>query len=218
MIIPYKEIYFTFNFTVLCMLVIPKSVFACMPLTANDVFIARIYPSQPEQPLTDSTSRYDVKMKQVTFPFRTIKTLFNYSKPSQWQSSFKIPEIRESALVIGLAYTPDGQKPHSYTITTLSLLTCQNDTLMIEKPMVSFTAWNREKGNCRHESAAEVSLLNGFLDHDQEYYLKKLRAKYPACESFSSQFPLINSAPPSYWSHIYNLFAHIKTWFIKIMF
>ena len=121
MIITYKEIYFTFSFTVLCMLVIPKYVFACMPLTANDVFIARIYPSQQERPLTDSTGTYDVKMEQVTFPFRTIKPLFNDSKPSQWQSSFKIPEIRESALVIGLAYTPDGQKPpflYSYNTFT----------------------------------------------------------------------------------------------------
>lgn len=196
--------------------VMPQPVFACMPLSANDVFIARIVSSQTKA-VADSASRYDIKMEHSSFPFRTIKTLFTYSKPHQWQSNFKTSNIGANSLVIGLAYTPDEHKSHFYSVTTLSLLDCKNDTLIIGKPVVSFIAWDREKGNCRRESSNNIALLDGFIAHDQAYYLQKLQAKYPTCDSLYSKFPLKNTAYQLFWTHIHNIFLHINNWFRNIL-
>jgi len=183
MIITNKKTYFINSLEIISILILAQPVLACMPLTANDVFIARIDSSQPP---IDSRNTYDVKMLQSTFPFRTIKTQFTYSIPLEWQSHFKVSDIHKNDLVIGLAYARDGQIPHSYTIATISLLNCKNDTLIIDKPLVSFISWNRENGNCRHNSYSDVDLLDGFIDHDQEYYLRKLKLKYPTCRALYS--------------------------------
>lgn len=195
---------------------VPNRALACMPLTANDVFIAR-FDSIQTQSSTHSINVYDVKMKHVTFPFRSFKTWFTYAEPYQWASNFNIPNIRRDDLIIGLAYTSDGNKVHDYSVETLSLLKCQNDILFIEKPIVYFTAWDRSKGRCHDMSSHAVGLLDGFIEHDQVYYLKKLQEKYPTCNSLYSTFPQITPNHQTYWAQIHDIFIRIKTWLLNMI-
>ncbi|WOE32919.1 MULTISPECIES: hypothetical protein [unclassified Acinetobacter] len=90
-------------------------------------------------------------------------------------------------MVIGLAYTPDGAKPKDYQISSLGLLQCNNNILSISKPVADFLSWDREKGYCTYRNHA---LLNGFLDHDQAYYLHKLQVRYPTCHQLYASFPV----------------------------
>lgn len=165
-----------------------QTVWACMPHSENDVFIARLQSSQPT--LMDNRQKgFDLQFSNPRFVFRTLKMWFFYSKPEHWQSDFELKSIKPNDLVIGLAYAASGNEPANYTVTSLATLSCENNELIVGKPLVPFLAWNRENGSCRHNSHDAIGILDGFIYKDQEYYLQQLQAKYPTCNKLNAAFP-----------------------------
>lgn len=165
-----------------------QTVWACMPHSENDVFIARLQSSQPT--LMDNQQKgFDLQFSNPRFVFRTLKMWFFYSTPKYWQSNFELKSITPNDLVIGLAYAASGNEPANYTVTSLATLSCENNELIVGKPLVPFLAWNRENGSCRHNSHDAIGILDGFIYKDQEYYLQQLQAKYPTCNKLNAEFP-----------------------------
>lgn len=164
------------------------TVWACMPHSENDVFIARLQSSQPT--LMDNQQKgFNLQFSNPRFVFRKLKMWFFYSTPEHWQSDFELKGIQPNDLVIGLAYNSDGGKPADYTVVSLATLSCENNKLIVGKPLVPFLAWNRVEGKCGHDSSYEVGILDGFIDEDQAYYLQQLQAKYPTCNKLNAAFP-----------------------------
>lgn len=169
-----------------------QTVWACMPLSKNDVFIARLQSSQPI--LMDNQQKgFDLQFSHYRFVFRTLKMWLMYSKTEHWQSDFELKGIEPNDLVIGLAYNQDGSKPKDYTVVSIATLSCRDDKLIVGKPLVPFLAWNRLEGKCGHNSSYKVGILDGFIEEDQAYYLQQLQAKYPTCDKLNAAFP-INAA------------------------
>lgn len=165
-----------------------QTVWACMPHSENDVFIARLQSSQPT--LMDNQQKgFDLQFSNPRFVFRTLKMWFFYSTPEHWQSDFELKGIEPNDLVIGLAYAASGNEPASYTVASLATLSCKNDKLIVGKPLVPFLAWNRVEGKCGHDSSYKVGILDGFIHEDQAYYLQQLQDKYPTCDKLNAAFP-----------------------------
>ena len=165
-----------------------QTVWACMPHSPNDVFIARLQSSQLT--LMDNQRKgFDLQFSNPRFVFRTLKMWFFYSTPEHWQSDFELKGIEPNDLVIGLAYAASGNEPASYTVASLATLSCKDDKLIVGKPLVPFLAWNRVEGKCGYDSSYKVGILDGFIDEDQDYYLQQLQAKYPICDKLNAAFP-----------------------------
>ena len=165
-----------------------QTVWACMPHSPNDVFIARLQSSQPT--LMDNQQKgFDLQFSNPRFVFRTLKMWFFYSTPEHWQSDFEFKGIEPNDLVIGLAYAASGNEPASYTVASLATLSCKDDKLIVGKPLVPFLAWNRVEAKCGHDSSYKVGILDGFIDEDQAYYLQQLQDKYPTCNKLNAAYP-----------------------------
>jgi len=165
-----------------------QTVWACMPHSPNDVFIARLQSSQPT--LMDNQQKgFDLQFSNSRFVFRTLKMWFFYSTPEHWQSDFELKGIEPNDLVTGLAYNQDGSQPENYTVVSLATLSCKDDKLIVGKPLVPFLAWNRVEGKCGHDSSYKVGIMDGFIDEDQDYYLQQLQAKYATCDKLNAAFP-----------------------------
>ncbi|KXO84347.1 hypothetical protein AYK86_07440 [Acinetobacter venetianus] len=158
--------------------------FACAPHSPNDVFIARL---QSVQQLSSSNHK-QLTFQYPDFIFQNLLTKIFSSKPKQWHSDFSIKTIKSNDLVIGLAYPPDKMTPQNYQISSLALLHCDKNIITIDHPISPFSAWNRRTQRCNNQSIP-MKLLDGFLEHDQTYYLKKLHQKYPTCGALFSAFP-----------------------------
>lgn len=165
-----------------------QTVWACIPHSPNDVFIARLQSSQPT--LMDNQQKgFDLQFSQHRFVFRTLKMWLMYSTTEHWQSDFELKGIEPNDLVIGLAYNQDGGKPKDYTVVSIATLSCKDDKLIVGKPLVPFLAWNRVEGKCGHDSSYKVGIMDGFIDEDQAYYLQQLQDKYPTCNKLNAAFP-----------------------------
>ena len=165
-----------------------QTVWACMPHSKSDVFIARLQSSQPTL-MDNQQEGFDLQFSHHRFVFRTLKMWLMYSTTEHWQSDFELKGIEPNDLVIGLAYNQDGGKPKDYTVVSIATLSCKDDKLIIGKPLVSFLAWNRVEGKCGHNRSYKVGILDGFIDEDQAYYLQQLQAKYPTCNKLNAAFP-----------------------------
>ncbi|MCP0910920.1 MULTISPECIES: hypothetical protein [Gammaproteobacteria] len=155
---------------------------ACEPHSPDEVFIARV------QSFESGENQTKFQFSNHNFIFRPLMAWFRYSSPNEWNSDFKIKNIKKGSLIIGLAYPPDGNQARKYQVSSLALLQCKNDVISISKPSVPFLVWNREKGHCFYTDKS--GLLNGFLEKDQTYYLHKIQAKYPTCRKLYSAFPM----------------------------
>ena len=191
-----------------------RTVWACMPHSDDDAFIARLQSSQPTL-LDNQQKGFDLQFSNPRFIFRTLKMWFFYSKPEQWQTHSDFKSIQPNDLIIGLAYNQDGGKPADYTVVSLATLDCKDDKLIIGKPLVPFLAWNRENGSCRHDSHDGIGILDGFIDEDQEYYLQQLQAKYPNCNKLNAAFPSgADKSASEQGSHAQTSFwGKIRLWF-----
>ena len=195
-----------------------KQALACMPHTPDDVFIARFQSSQAMQ---DDRTIFSVQLRADQFIFRSWIDQFRYAKPKQWQSEFSSQNIAKDSLIIGLAYTPDGAKPEQYQIASFAMLSCQNDRLSISKPVTSFFAWDRNRSSCEYTDGKTIGILDGFIQYDQNDYLKKLQQKYPNCQQLNVAFPkaVVNDTQQNiqqlsgflhWWNKLLNSF---KSWF-----
>lgn len=160
--------------------------FACAPHTPQDVFIARFQSATEKQLNTPNTV---VDLSAEKFIFRSGLDAFRYSKPKQWHSSFAIQHIPKEQIIIGLAYAPDGNNADEYQIVSFAKLNCENDRVSISKPIAPFLAWNKETSNCMHRNNETVGILDGFIEHDQKYYLAKIQKQYPTCKKLREAFP-----------------------------
>lgn len=160
--------------------------FACAPHTPQDVFIARYQTATANQA---NMPHFKVELRAENFIFRSSLDEFRYSKPTEWQSSFAIKDISKDQLIIGLAYAPDGTKADEYQIVSFATLNCENDRVNISKPVAPFLAWNKQTSNCMHRNHQTVDILDGFIEHGQDYYLAKIQEKYPTCEKLKEAFP-----------------------------
>lgn len=192
--------------------------FACMPHSPQDVFIARF---QDAKSLHNKPLNFKIQLREEQFIFRSMLDRLQYAKPVQWYSTFSVRNIAQNQLIIGLAYAPDGRKPEQYQIVSLATLNCENDQLVISDPIVSFLAWNKKTSNCVIGDRTRVGILDGFIQYDQTYYLKKLQQKYPSCQQLNAAFPKTvvtdsaqNTQQLSGLERWYNkLFNGLKAWF-----
>ena len=83
-----------------------------------------------------------------------------------------------------------GNKKHDYRIDSIAKLTCQNNKLSLQKPLVIPVSWNREQGACG-VSKHYAGILDGFIDNNQAYYLAKLQQKYPTCAALEKTFATV---------------------------
>ena len=202
----------------LCALFFVQTVLACMPYSADDVFIARFQSSQAVQ---GDGSNFAVVLSSEIFIFRSWSDIFKYAKPKQWHSAFSSQHVAKDSLIIGLAYAPDGGKPEQYQIASFAELSCENDQLSISKPIAPFLAWNKQTANCALGDRKDTGILDGFLEHDQAYYLAKLQQKYPSCQQLNQVFsPLEMNDHPQHlqamsgWKLWWErLIKFIKSWF-----
>ena len=170
----------------LCVLFFTQTVLACMPHSPDDVFIARF---QSSQAMNHENTNFAVVLSSDQFIFRSWSDIFKYAKPKQWHSAFSSQHVAKDSLIIGLAYAPDGGKPEQYQIASFAELSCENDQLSISKPIEPFLAWNKQTANCALGDRKDTGILDGFLEHDQAYYLAKLQQKYLGCQQLNKAFP-----------------------------
>ncbi len=192
-----------------------QTVWACMPHSPNDVFIARLQSSQPA-PIDNQQKIFDLQFSNPRFVFRTLKIWFFYTTPEHWQSDFEFKDIEPNDLIIGLAYAASGNEPANYKVVSLATLSCKDHKLILGKPLVPFLAWNRVEGRCGHDSRYKVGILDGFIDEDQAYYLQQLQAKYPTCNKLNAVFPsnANKSVSEQYESQPQTSFwGKVKLWF-----
>ncbi|MFW1858078.1 hypothetical protein [Acinetobacter defluvii] len=190
---------------------------ACMPHSPDDVFIARFQAAHAAQ---EQNSQFMIELSSDQFIFRSLFDEFRYTRPTQWYSTFSTESVVKNSLIIGLAYTPDGGKPTQYQIASFAMLNCENDRLIIANPIVPFLAWNKQTSNCAVGNRKTVGILDGFLEHNQSYYLVKLQQKYPTCQHLNTAFSTMGihdiqhtedlfSAFKSRWEKLLNYF---KSW------
>lgn len=186
--------YFPYRlFLIMLLLISSQTVWACLPLTSNAVFIGRVQSAVPVANNNES-GRFEWQFSSYRFVFRTLRTWFIYSRTEQWTGDFAPKGIAPNDLVIGLAYDPDGGEPEKYAVSTLAALRCENDVLTIDNPIVPYLGWNRDNGSCRHDNPIVVKgLLDGFIDEDQTYYLQLLQKKYRTCKQLDAAFPINQS-------------------------
>lgn len=207
---------------VLVMIMVPQTLWACMPHSPSEVFIGRVQAIIPMQD-DNQTSSFNIQFSSHRFVFHTLVNWFLFPTPKQWQGDFSSKNIQQNDLFIGLSNSSSGDKSGSYHIYSLASLRCENDTLTIGKPLSPFIAWDRENGSCRHDSAISIGLLDGFLIKNQTYYLQKLQKKYPTCSQLKSAFPItlenvnIMGDEQSLMNNKPTLWQHFKQWLQQLI-
>lgn len=155
-----------------------------------------------------------IELSSDQFIFRSLFDEFRYTRPTQWYSTFSTESVVKNSLIIGLAYTPDGGKPEQYEIVSFAALRCENDRLIIANPIVPFLACNKQTSNCAIGNRKTVGILDGFLEHNQSYYLTKLQQKYPTCQQLNAAFPTMGIHDIQ---HTEDLFSTFKSWWEKLL-
>lgn len=185
-------------------LVSSQNLWACMPHSPDDVFIARVQSIAPLK-TPDQSSNFVLQFAHPQFILRRLdfdtgvaflqtkfRSIFQ-SRPEQWHSAVEFKQVQQNELVIGLAYAADGNLPEIYTVSSLAVLSCTADKLSIGSPLKPFLVWDREAGRCSMSNVLKVGLLDGFLTHDQAYYLQQLQRQYPTCAALETAFPRVKS-------------------------
>lgn len=165
------------------LLIFHQKLSACMPLSADDVFIAHYLPLTVS---TDLTS--EIELPQQKFIFRRFYQRLSISYPVKTITSFQPSGFKPDDLVIGLAYASNGKQPQIYSLSAIAKLSCDNDRLSIGKVQGSFLAWDRKAHRCQLSDEHHVGILDGFINDDQSHYLKQLHSKYPTCKALEQAF------------------------------
>lgn len=181
-----------------------QTLWACMPHSPDDIFIAR-YQSVAPLKTPDQSSNFMLQFAHPQFVLRSVdlktgmaflqtklRSIFQ-SRPEQWHSEVEFQQLKQNEWVIGLAYAADGDAPEIYTVSALAVLSCTADKLSIGPSLKPFLVWNREVGRCSSSNVLKVGLLDGFLNHDQAYYLQQLQRQYPTCAALEAAFPKVKN-------------------------
>ncbi len=200
------KFHFFISFLILGIFSIQQSM-ACMPHSPEDVFIARF---QSSQAVLGYGSNFAVRLSFDQFIFRSIVEQLKYTQPKQWHSTFSTENIPKNRLIIGLAYTPDNEKSEQYQISSFAILNFENNHLSISEPIQPFVAWNRNTSSCAHTNKQTIGILDGFIQHDQAYYLTELQQKYPTCAKLNLAFPSVGIGDTQQKAQ---QFSNLKKWF-----
>lgn len=173
-----------------CMMMLPSSVsFACLPMSSADTVIGRIAQISPA-PKSNAKQNAIITFTDYSWVFRTWKQWWILPSAKKFEGEFSVKSFAPNDIVVALADYQSGQKPHDYTIVSMVKLTCQNNQLILQKPKVIPLGWNREERRCG-VGKNYAGLLDGFMDNNQAYYLKKLQQRYPTCEALARAFPKV---------------------------
>ncbi len=185
------------------------SAIACTPAKPQDVVIARVVSTSPIPNKTDSTA---LQLHSFNFVFLPWYHFLSNPTPNHFEANFSLQTIQPNDLIIGLAHTPDDSKPQDYLFLDIAKLTCQDNKLILDKPIAKYLGWNRKNNSCRHDKP-NAGILDGFMATDQTYYLQLLQQKYPTCEKLEQAFPKVvftngkaNPPPNRFWQWLTGLF------------
>lgn len=204
------QFHFFTSFLILGIFSIQQSM-ACMPHSPDDVFIARF---QSSQQVKSKRENFEIQLSSNQFVLRSLVEQLKYTQPKQWHSTFSTENIPKNRLIIGLAYIPDSKKPEQYQISSFATLNCENDRLSISEPIQPFVAWDRNTSSCAHTNKQTIEILDGFIKHDQAYYLAELQQKYPTCAKLNTAFPTVGIDGTQQKAQ---QFSNFKIWFEKFL-
>ena len=188
-----------------------SNIYACMPPNENEVFIAR-FVSEKELDFqtfkAEKNEKFSIETQNTKFIFQTVWQILITKKSQKMLSAFNLSNFKANDLMIGLAYQSDHNRLNTpYTVLAVSELKCSHNQISLGKAKGEFLAWDRKQKNCKLSNASNISLLDGFLEKNQAYYLQKLKSKYPTCDALEKAFP--HSAQSDFYS---NFIQRIYTW------
>lgn len=164
---------------------------ACMPSSPADVLVGRIASIEKGgelQHISQSPVGFTLKFTDYNWAFRTWKQWWILPSAHSFEGTFSLKSLKPNDIVVALSSNYNGSKKHNYRIDSIAQLTCKNNKLSLEKPLIIPVSWNREQGTCG-VSKNYAGILDGFTDNNQAYYLAKLQQKYPTCEALEKAFP-----------------------------
>lgn len=166
---------------------------ACLPSSPADVLVGRIASIEKGGELqreSQSPVGFTLKFTDYNWAFRTWYQRFILPSAHSFEGTFSLNSLKPNDTVVAISSYYNGSKPHNYRIDSLAKLTCQNNKLSLQKPLVIPVSWNREQGACGI-SKNYAGMLDGFTDNNQAYYLAKLQQKYPTCDALENAFPKV---------------------------
>lgn len=176
------------NALIFISILIPSSLFACMPPFPWEVMIGRV------SSLWEISSWIlNVGYSTYAFPFRE----YAYEEPTSWKyrpyddfsSRHEFPkDIHTGSIIVALSDAQDGSFPHDYSIFHITTLLCENNIIELWPRDGIIYGWNRKKwSGCGYQAN---SLLDVFPEGDEDIWIKKLQEKYPTCDDLEKAFPM----------------------------
>nr|WP_144918050.1 hypothetical protein [Moraxella osloensis] len=166
---------------------------ACLPSSPADVLVGRIASIEKGGELqreSQSKQGFGLKFTDYYWAFRTWRQRLILPSAQRFEGVFAISSLKPNDIVVALASHYDGGKPHNYRIDSVAKLTCQNNQLILQNPLVIPVSWNRQQQRCGI-GQNYAGILDGFIDNNQAYYLAKLQQKYPTCATLEKAFATV---------------------------
>ena len=165
---------------------------ACMPPIPADVLVGRIASIEKGGELqreSQAKQGFGLKFTDYHWVFRTWRQRRILPSAQRFEGVFAINSLKPNDIVVALA-SHYGGKPHNYRIDSVAKLTCQNNKLVLQNPLVIPVSWNRQQQRCGI-GKNYAGILDGFIDNNQAYYLAKLQQKYPTCAALEKAFAIV---------------------------
>ena len=181
----------TIAFAVLMLSLIPTAQ-ACLPSSPADVLVGRIASIDKGGELqreSHAKQGFGLKFTDYHWAFRTWYQRLILPSAQRFEGVFAINSLKPNDIVVALA-SHYGGKPHNYRIDSVAKLTCQNNKLVLQNPLVIPVSWNRQQQRCGI-GKNYAGILDGFIDNNQAYYLAKLQQKYPTCAALEKAFATV---------------------------
>lgn len=166
---------------------------ACLPSSPADVLVGRIASIEKGGELqreSQAKQGFGLKFTDYHWAFRTWKQWWILPSAHSFEGTFSLKSLKPNDVVVALSSNYNGNKKHDYRIDSIAKLTCQNNKLSLQKPLVIPVSWNREQGACG-VSKHYAGILDGFTHNNQAYYLAKLQQKYPTCAALEKAFATV---------------------------
>ncbi len=182
----------TICFAILCVSLISTAE-ACLPSSSADVLVGRIASIEKGGELQRESyakQGFGLKFTDYHWVFRTWRQQLILPSAQRFEGVFAIRSLKPNDIFVALASHYDGGKPHNYRIDSVAKLTCQNNQLILQNPLVIPVSWNRQQQRCGIGQNYS-GILDGFIDNNQAYYLAKLQQKYPTCATLEKAFATV---------------------------
>ena len=110
-----------------------------MPPIPADVLVGRIASIEKGGELqreSHAKQGFGLKFTDYHWAFRTWYQRLILPSAQRFEGVFAINSLKPNDIVVALASYYDGGKPHNYRIDSVAKLTCQNNKLILQKPLV----------------------------------------------------------------------------------